>query len=292
MLALYKFMLFRIVIRNTVVQLSAGQPHSLGSQFLYKYPVYDHSRDQDLRIFQRNIQRNRDFLRRVAYYPLVLFHKGIKAYCAVFFHTRFILKELIHKGISHKDDIIYFSVFQMKLFKPEDLIMYQFLHHLFIMGSFLLYRLKYLPYTKASQHKTLRSQQGVFIKKRDLHISSAHFNNSSSLLDHFCKGFFFCGHRFISEKTLLRIAEYLYPDTCLLINLLQNDPDVFRLLQRTGSTGPVALYMVSFHYMRKIFKDMAKLTGRVKSNLSLSISIPSDFKSLTYLVYLSDPYPG
>ena len=159
----------------------------------------------------------------------------------------------------------------MKLFKAGDLIADQLLHQHLIVGGLPLDPRQALPHTQAAQLHILRGDQVILVKKGNLDAAAADVQDGGSLFDNLLECIALGGDSLVSQKTLLRVAQNIDPDTGALINGFQHDHGIGRLPDGAGAESPVIAHLIALHDFRKVFHDGAQLVDQLRRNPACGI---------------------
>ena len=164
-------------------------------------------------------------------------------------------KNSICQEIPHQDHIFDITVFQIQSLKCSQIISDKFLDQLVIMRCCFFQFLQSFTNTHASHLKALRCYQRIFIKQRNLQITTANIQNCCSFLNDLLEAGFNSSYGFISQKMLFRITQNLNPDTGPLIDLLLNDHRIYDFTKSTCGTRTILGYSKFLHHVAEIFQN-------------------------------------
>ena len=142
----------------------------------------------------------------------VAYQEGSNRVCIIFTGCRSReFGDKIHsicQEIPHQDHIFDITVFQIQSLKCSQIISDKFLYQPVIMWSCFLQFFQTFADTKTSHTDTLGQHQSIFIKERDLQISSSDIQDRRTLLNSLFEAGFNGSNGFISQKMLFRISHF------------------------------------------------------------------------------------
>ena len=189
----------------------------------------------------------------------VAYQEGSNRVCIIFTGCRSReFGDKIHsicQEIPHQDHIFDITVFQIQSLKCSQIISDKFLDQLVIMRCCFFQFLQSFTNTHASHLKALRCYQRIFIKQRNLQITTANIQNCCSFLNDLLEAGFNSSYGFISQKMLFRITQNLNPDTGPLIDLLLNDHRIYDFTKSTCGTRTILGYSKFLHHVAEIFQN-------------------------------------
>ena len=130
--------------------------------------------------------------------------------------------------------------------------------------------------------------EGILIKNRCLHTAKSHVCNRCSLLDGLLKLRGLDRNRFIADKSLLRIAQYLYLDSRPDPDLLQHNLTVFCLPHSRCGISPILVYLVSLHNGCKILQNPAGFLYHLVADFPVLKGILSQSNHMLHMINGTD----
>ena len=172
----------------------------------------------------------------------------------------------------------------MQLFKADDLVADEFLHQHLVMPGLVFQTHQTFPKPQTSHLDVLGRHQHILVKQGDLDASASHFNNRGPLFYDLQKILFYGRNGFVAQESLLRIAQDMHLDSCILIDLSQNDLGVSRLPKSAGGAGPVVVHLVFLHDPLKIIQHAAQLLHQLIADLSPGVCVLSQLHAVIHMV--------
>ena len=282
------FIFFRMVIGDPVQKRNTRDPECFCLKDFYKVSDDNHVRHDQRRIFRFQLHGFGKVMIGHIYNGLVFLQEFLLCDDIL---SGSVLKDRICEKISHQDQIGDFLVLKIKTLKAYQIISDKFLYQPVIMWSCFLQFFQTFADTKTSHTDTLGQHQSIFIKERDLQISSSDIQDRRTLLNSLFEAGFNGRNGFISQEMLFRITQDFHPDTGSLIDLLQDDHRIFQLTERACCTRTPAFYPKFSHHAFKIIKDLAELIHSLHLKPSCSISSTAQLQLITDIIDLPEADP-
>ena len=277
------FLPFRIIHDHTVTQITACRPYLLCTWDLNNLFVNNDCRFQDgcklirntvlcWQLFFTCCQHTSAY--RIKSMP---FHMVFPAVTADDLDNGFHL-------FSNCNNMAHFALMHKQSWKCIDIITDIIFHDVDKIIRLSLQVCQNLSDSKRSKLQVLRIHQSALIINRNLQTSRAHIDNRCTIINQLFKISHPAGHRFQQQKTLLRIVNSLYFQTCTHTDLIHDQFTIAGLNQCTAAEGQITVNPVLFHFSGKALQDITQFPDKIVFNITFCISITSKFDIITNIV--------
>ena len=197
------FVFFCIIIGNSIQKRNTGDPQCFRLKNFYEISDNNHVRHDQGSIFRFQPHGFCKIIIGHVYNSFVFFQELFL--CDHIFPGS-VLKDRICEKISHQDQIGNFFVLKIKSLETHQVITDKFLYQPVIMWSRFLQFFQPFTDTKTSHTDTLSQYESIFVKERNLQVSTSDVQNCRAFLNGFFEAGFNGRNGFISQKMLFRIT--------------------------------------------------------------------------------------